>query len=126
MSDLLKDFDVLSPPKRIARIGGENIDVTIVPARAALKFISFSKKYNVDSMDSMNPGGFDPGMIDSILEVIELICRRSSEKITKEWLLDNVDIKVLMEFIQYVFAGMKDMSTGEPAGDSGKNLESGT
>jgi hypothetical protein len=126
MSDLLKDFDVLSPPKRIARIGGEDIDVTIVPARAALKFISFSKKYHVDSVDSMSPGGFDPGMIDSILEVIELICRRSSEKITKEWLLDNVDIKVLMEFIQYVFAGMKDMSTGEPAGDSGKNLESGT
>ena len=126
MSDLLKDFDVLSPPKRIARIGGEDIDVTIVPARAALKFISFSKKYHVDSVDSMSPGGFDPGMIDSILEVIELICRRSSEKITKEWLLDNVDIKVLMEFIQYVFAGMKDMSTGEPAGDSGKNLESGS
>lgn len=126
MSDLLKDFDILSPPKRIARIGGEDIDVTIVPARAALKFISFSKKYHVDSVDSMSPGGFDPGMIDSILEVIELICRRSSEKITKEWLLDNVDIKVLMEFIQYVFAGMKDMSTGEPAGDSGKNLESGT
>lgn len=106
MSDLLKDFDILSPPKRIARIGGEDIDVTIVPARAALKFISFSKKYHVDSVDSMSPGGFDPGMIDSILEVIELICRRSSEKITKEWLLDNVDIKVLMEFIQYVFAGM--------------------
>jgi hypothetical protein len=126
MSDLLKDFDVLSPPKRIARIGGEDIDVTIVPARAALKFISFSKKYHVDSVDSMSPGGFDPGMIDSILEVIELICRRSSEKITKEWLLDNVDIKVLMEFIQYVFAGMKDMSTGEPAGDTEKNLESGT
>lgn len=125
MSDLLKDFDILSPPKRIARIGGEDIDVTIVPARAALKFISFSKKYHVDSVDSMSPGGFDPGMIDSILEVIELICRRSSEKITKEWLLDNVDIKVLMEFIQYVFAGMKDMSTGEPAGDTGKNLESG-
>ena len=126
MSDLLKDFDILSPPKRIARIGGEDIDVTIVPARAALKFISFSKKYHVDSVDSMSPGGFDPGMIDSILEVIELICRRSSEKITKEWLLDNVDIKVLMEFIQYVFAGMKDMSTGEPAGDTEKNLESGT
>lgn len=124
---LLKDFDILAPAKRIARIGGEEIDVTIVPARAALKFISFSKKYSVQSLESMGQDSFDPGMIDDILEVVGLVCKRSSVKITKDWLLDNVDIKVLLEFVQYVFAGMKNVSSGEsPSGDDGKNLESGT
>ncbi len=75
----------------------------------------------------MGQDSFDPGMIDDILEVVELVCKRSSVKITKDWLLDNVDIKVLLEFVQYVFAGMKNVSSGEsPSGDDGKNLESGT
>jgi len=122
---MLKDFDILSPPKRLAMIGGEEIDVTIVPARAALKFIDFSKKYNVESIQGMSADNFDSGMIESILEVIELICKRSSTKITKDWMLDNVDIKVLMEFVQYVFAGIKGDEAAD-TGEDGKNLVSGT
>lgn len=125
--ELLKDFDALSPQKRIVKIGGEEIDVTIVPARAALKFINFSKKYSVDSLESMSQDSFDPSMIDAILEVVELVCKRSSAKITRDWLLDNVDIKVLLEFVQCVFASMKNVSSDEPpSGEEGKNLESGT
>jgi len=124
--DLLKDFDILSPPRRIARIGGEEIDVTIVPARAALKFISFSKKYSAKSLESMDQDSIDPGIIDDILEVVELVCKRSSTKITRDWLLDNVDIKVLVEFVQYVFAGMKNVSYEESSSREGKNSESGT
>lgn len=122
--DFMKDFDILSPPKRFARIGGEEIDVTIVPARAALKFIDFSKKYSVETLQSMDAGSFDPAMIEAMLDVIELVCKRSSTKITKEWLLDNVDIKVLMQFVQYVFAGMKEAESEKTEGE-GKNSQSG-
>ena len=122
--DFMKDFDILSPPKRFARIGGEEIDVTIVPARAALKFIDFSKKYSPDKLQSMDAVSFDPEMILVMLDVIELVCKRSSSKITKEWLLDNVDIKVLMQFVQYVFAGMKEAESEKTEG-KGKNSQSG-
>lgn len=115
------DFDVLAPAKRTAKIGGEIIDVTIVPAIAALKFIDFSKKYDVKKIEGMSTGGFDSGMIESVLEVVELICQRSSKKITSEWLLKNVDIKVLMRFIQYVFAGVNSSPSEEVAGETGKN-----
>ena len=115
------DFDILAPDKRTAKIGGEIIDVTIVPAIAALKFIDFSKKYGVKKIEGMPAGGFDSEMIGSILEVVELICQKSSKKITSDWLLKNVDIKVLMKFIQYVFAGMKSNPSEEVAGETGKN-----
>lgn len=115
------DFDILAPDKRTAKIGGEIIDVTIVPAIAALKFIDFSKKYDVKKIEGMSVGGFDSGMIESVLEVVELICQKSSKKITSDWLLKNVDIKVLMKFIQYVFAGMKNNPSEEVAGETGKN-----
>lgn len=75
----------------------------------------------------MGQDSFDPGMIDDILEVVELVCKRSSTKITRDWLLDNVDIKVLVEFVQYVFAGMKNVSSEESSSrEEGKNSESGT
>ena len=115
------DFDILAPDKRTAKIGGEIIDVTIVPAIAALKFINFSKKYDVKKIEGMSAGGVDSDMIESILEVVELICQKSSKKITSDWLLKNVDIKVLMKFIQYVFAGMKSNPSEEVAGETGKN-----
>jgi hypothetical protein len=120
MSDLLKDFDVLVPAKRTAKIGGEEIDVSFIPARAALKFIGFSEKYKFDTLGSTQ--NFDPEMLEAILDVIELICKRSSTKITKEWLLDNVDIKILMPFIQYVFEGIsKTEGDTTGGGETGKN-----
>lgn len=121
--DNMVDFDILAPPKRTAKIGGEIIDVTIVPARAAFKFITFSKKFNVNALEkSTNSGSYDPEMINAILDVIELICKRSSSKITADWLQDNVDIKILMKFIQYVFEGIKGDPVEEVAGGvGGKN-----
>jgi len=122
--DNMMDFDILAPPKRTAKIGGEIIDVTIVPARAAFKFITFSKKYNVNALEkSTSSGSYDPEMITAILDVIELICKRSSKKITADWLQDNVDITVLMKFVMYVFEGIKGKGDAvkEVAGDSGKN-----
>lgn len=121
--DNMMDFDILAPPKRTAKIGGEIIDVTIVPARAAFKFITFSKKFNVNALEkSTNSGSYDPEMINAILDVIELICKRSSSKITADWLQDNVDIKILMKFIQYVFEGIKGDPVEEVVGGvGGKN-----
>lgn len=120
-----KDFDALLPEKRIAKLGGENIDITVIPARVALKFIDFSKKYSAESLKTMDNTNFDSGMIDSVLEIVELICARSSSKITKDWLLDNMDIKTLMEFVNFIFEGITNTESDAIEGDSEKNLTSG-
>lgn len=85
-------------------------------------FIDFSKKYSVEKLQSMDNTSFDSGMIEAMLDVIELVCKRSSKKITKDWLLDNVDIKVLMQFVQFVFEGIKNGEDGTvTTGGDGKN-----
>jgi hypothetical protein len=124
--DFLKDFDVLSPPKRFAKIGGEKIDVTIIPTRAAFMFTRFSEKYPTEIFKKMEAGDsskLDPEMIEGIMDVIEAVCKRSSEKITKDWLLDNVDFSILMQFVDYVFAGMQEdvSDVPESQGDDEKN-----
>ena len=116
----MKDFDILVPQKRIAKIGGEEIDVTIIPSRASLMFIDFSKKYSAEKLKSMDQESFDPAMIEAMLDVIEVVCKKYSSKITKDWLLDNLPIKTLMEFITYVFEGMNKSEPVENSGD-GKN-----
>jgi hypothetical protein len=122
----LKDFDVLSPPKRLAKIGGEKIDVSIIPARAALMFANFSQKYPTETFEKLKSGNsadLDPEMIKDILDVVEAVCKRSSKLITKDWLLDNVDFVVFMQFIDYVFAGLSGSDTGGTggSGETGKN-----
>jgi hypothetical protein len=129
--DFLKDFDVLSPPKRFAKIGGEKIDVSFIPAKAALKFVSFSNKYSPETFKKFELGDttdLDPEMYDDIFEVVEVVCQRSSKIITKDWLLNNIDFKILMEFVQYIFEGMQGVDSGTPesSGDDEKNSISGT
>lgn len=119
--DLLKDFDILAPPKRIARIGGEEIDVSIIPARVALQFIAFSKKHDVKGLEVATAESFDSSTLEDMIEIVAMLCKRSNSKITKDWLLDNVDIKVLMEFIQYTFSSIKQADKGAGEGEGSKN-----
>lgn len=119
--DFLKDFDVLSPPTRTAKIGGEEISFSIIPARIALKFIDFSKKFDITGLDKDDTDSFDPGMLEGILEIVATVCQKSNPKITADWLMDNVDIGTLMEFVHFVFAGMKKITSDASAGETGKN-----
>lgn len=41
--DILKDFDVLEPPKRTAKIGGKEVDVSKVSPRVTAHFFRVLK-----------------------------------------------------------------------------------
>jgi hypothetical protein len=45
--------------------------------------------------------------------VVAIACQRSNPKVTKDWLIDNVDMFTLVEFAQFVMepvtARLKDM-----------------
>ncbi len=122
---LLNNFEILEPPKRTAKILGEEVDITIIPARIALKFISFSKKYDTQKLNLETTSGadIDEQMIEDIVEIVAMICQRSNKKITKEWLFDNLDITGLMNFIKFVFSGISKLNPEktEASGKKGKN-----
>ena len=40
---LLNNFEILEPPKRTAKISGEEIELSIIPARVALIPVIFKK-----------------------------------------------------------------------------------
>lgn len=119
--DILTDFEILEPPKRTARLMGETVDLTIVPARVALKFIDFSKKYGSKKLEETEAEDFEPAMVEDMMDLVAQICQKSNQKITKDWLLDNMDVKSLMKFVQFVFAGITKTEDTDQGTGTGKN-----
>jgi hypothetical protein len=119
----MKDFDILAPPKRTAKIGGEEVDVTFIPARAALEFINFSKKHDVKKLEALTEENLDLDILGDTLDIVALVCQRTNKKITKDWLLDNSDMATLMAFVQYVFASINktNVEAEDNAGEGGES-----
>ena len=106
MGDVIKDYDKVVYPKRIAILGGEKIDVTIVPSRVALEVAIFRDKiFKVKSEDSFN----------DLVEIVAKICRLSNEKITSRWLLDNTHIEELNDFLTFVLEPINKRASGPQA-----------
>lgn len=119
-TDFLTNFEILAPPKRTAVILGEEIDISLIPAKTSFGFIKFSQKYDVKKIEGMTEESFDPKMIEDMLDMMCQIWQESNPKITKDWLLSNLSIVDLMRFVQFVFAGMVKTRT-EEEGSDGKN-----
>lgn len=119
---LLKDFDAISPKKRLAKIGGEEVDVTIFSTRATLKLLEYSQTFSF--LEAGEIKNFSPEQFEGIAEVVAVACQRSNPKITTDWLMDNTDPVTLIEFVKYVIGPvterLKTLSDKRPAGSSKK------
>lgn len=117
---LTKSFQVLEPPKRIAMLLDQEVDITIIPARTALKFVQFSKKHKGEKLENMKEDELDEKMLEEIMDIIGSITVRSNKTVTKDWLFDNLPLTELVKFMTFVFEGMgggKKDSKGEGTGD---------
>lgn len=124
---IMKDFDAIAPKKRLARIGGEEVDVTVFSTRATLKLIEYSRKFNFLDIKG-NIKDFSPEQFEGVAEVVAVACQRTNKKITKDWLLDNTDPVTLLEFVKYVIdpvtERMKTLTENKGKGSTEKNADS--
>ncbi|MDG6245099.1 MAG: hypothetical protein QCH31_12060 [Methanolobus sp.] len=114
--DLIRDFGTIVPQKRIARIAGEEVDVSVFSTRATLKLIELTS--SPDKQTALESGEG----IEDLLEVVAIACQRSNPKITKDWLIDNVDLFTLVEFAQFVMEPVTEKLKATPAEGEEKNL----
>jgi hypothetical protein len=120
--NLTKSFEILEPPKRTAKLLDQEVDVTVIPAITAFKFVQFSKKYGNSKLDDIAGAGIDEDMLNEIMVIIGDITSRSNPKVTKEWLLENLSMPDLTRFMTFLFEGMGDKKAAGPEGkqDAGK------
>jgi hypothetical protein len=104
MSDkktVILDLDTLIPEKRIIKLVGKEIDVSMIPSRVMLKVIK-----KLDVFAEMGENLSD----DSFFEIADIaveICKRSFPEITVEWLIDNTDIIQLIELLQFIVSPLR-------------------
>ncbi len=120
-----KVFQVFIPEKKTAILLDQNVDVTIIPAKTAFKFVLFSKKHKGINLKNENTG-IDENLLDEILDIVEEITTRSNPVVTKDWLLTNLEIQDIVRFITFIFKNMspskvESMGSSKPGGTSGKN-----
>ena len=92
------DLSTLSPKPVVVRIGNgneiEEIDLTIVPARATLLLSEATQRH----------GGWDKIPDDEMIPAIAAICQQSNPKITAEWLATKLTRPQLIGLAQVVIA----------------------
>lgn len=90
---IIKDFDKIIPLKRIAKLAGEEIDVSLIPSRISLELAIFRDKVlAMKSEDQQRKS----------LEIVAKVCQVKNPKITVDWLLDNTHYEQMIEFIDFV------------------------
>ncbi len=107
------DLKVFKPEERHFRLldadGKEvkKIDVSRVPTDAVISVLD-----NVDLLAKMQKGEVSREAFDMLLDVAVKTCQANDEEITKDYLLEALDVFGLVELIMFiiepVFARMKD------------------
>ena len=95
----IRDFDVIVPKERLARIGGEVVNVAIIPTRVTLELARFA-----DKKDQLGNGD----MFDKLITLISSACIGNNPKMTQEFLLDKTSVESLTEFIEFVLSPITD------------------
>ncbi len=95
---VIHDLSTLSPKQVIVKIGNgddiEEIDLTIVPARATLLLADATQRH----------GGWDKIPDDEMIPAIAAICQQSNPRITAEWLATKLTRPQLIGLAQVVIA----------------------
>ena len=109
MPDVIKDYDKIVYDTRIAILGGEKIDVTVIPSRIAMEVAIFKDRaILVKGEDSFK----------DLIRIVAKVCRLTNENITDEWLLDNTHIEELNDFLTFVLTPINKSVNDK---DKGKN-----
>lgn len=107
---IVKDFSKKSYEKRIAKIEGEEIDVSRIPTRVMVELAELNERKDELARNSIES-------FNKIVEIISLACRKNP-KITPDWLKDNTDIEQLFDLMEFILEPVK-----RRAEDVSKNLD---
>ncbi len=114
--DILKDLDMLDPPKKLVKMSGEIIDISFIPSRVTLTAMRISldlekKKITADEM------------FEKMIEIIVHISENSNPTITAEWLYDHVSVEKITKFLNLIVSveTENDDKTGTSGEETAKN-----
>ena len=98
------DLDVLRPPPQIAKLGGNEIDLSFVPCALTFEVDRLANELAGLDIDEVNKGGDEAQRAFNIaIELCATFCEWKYPEMDKEWFQSNTDpvqINKLSEMIQ--------------------------
>lgn len=99
------DLDQLVPDKKIVKLAGEEIDVSIIPTRVVLE-MEKKKTLLMSGKDESFP---------MLLNMIVKVMRISKPEITEDWLIDNTNMNQLIALITFIMEDLEEKANeGQP------------
>lgn len=102
------DFDALIVEPRLARVGGEVVDVSVIPVAVTLAMSRYRErtKEQIEAEAEKDPeAGYQ-----KILQMVSDVCIRSNPKFTVEFLMANLDAARFSAFVQFVLYPVEESS----------------
>ncbi len=96
MQPVIKDFDAIVKPKRIAILGGKRIDVSKIPTRVMVELLQMLDSESAQETDTFF----------KMVDVVVKVC--NDPEITPDWLYDNTEMDILLDFTEFVIEPIKN------------------
>ena len=100
------NFDTLVSKPRIAQVGGEKMDVSIIPVAVTLAMAERADRTKEEILKITE--------VDAKAEMLELfqlmsnVCIQSNPKITRDFLMEHLDPEKFVVFMKFVMYPMKE------------------
>lgn len=94
------DLDKLKPKKRIVKLAGKEIDVSVIPSEVTLELAE-----KIDDIDMSSPKSFDL-VFDMVIKICNVM--NFDEKITKDWLIKNTSLEQLMAMLEFIMRPIRE------------------
>jgi hypothetical protein len=100
------DFDALVVEPRLARVGGEVVDVSMMPVAVSL---ALAKRGDMSKEEMMSAATADSeGELRKVLKMVSDVCVVSNPNVTVDFLMSHLDGPKLTAFTKFVLQPMTD------------------
>jgi len=99
-SDGVYDFDALVPEPRMVRIGGEVVDVSVIPLAVSLQVAKYFDRTQAEMLAAAADDS--EGEVLRLMKLVSNVCVLNNPKITVDFLMDNLDFEKAKVFNAFI------------------------
>ena len=109
-TDGIYDFDALVHEPRLARVGGEVVDVSVIPVAVTLAMAKFSDRSRDEVLSATEKDA--EGELRRVLGLVSSVCVGSNPAFTVDFLMDHLDIEKVRLFNEFVLSPLRESDEG--------------
>lgn len=111
-NDGVYDFDTLVHEPRLARVGGEVVDVSVIPVGVSLAMAKFADRTSEEIEQAAEKDA--EGELRRVLQMVSNVCLPSNPKFTVDFLMKHLDYEKLVLFNNFVLHPIEEPDEGNP------------